>query len=151
MRAVGKLVKPVIGITGEALKSVGQNELKGLFNKKSSRIAQVVSTGRISPLTIAARPDSFTPPRPYSPVKFTDSPIEGMYGATNQQQLIGGRRRRATRRSQKGGFYPSVFEGVRGAAMLTPLAMRQAYRLWSSRKARSGKRNKKSKRITRKR
>jgi hypothetical protein len=62
-------------------------------------------------------------------------------------------KRRDTRRVRKplkGGFYPSVFEGVRGAAMLTPLVMRQAYRLISSRKTKSGPRRRKSKRTTRK-
>ena len=60
------------------------------------------------------------------------------------------RNKRQTKK-QMGGFYPSVFEGIRGAAMLTPLAVRQAYRLMSSRKTRSGGRRHKSKRTTRKR
>jgi hypothetical protein len=61
------------------------------------------------------------------------------------------RQTKKQRKPLKGGFYPSVFEGIRGAAMLTPLAVRQAYRLMSSRKTRSGKRHRKSKRTTRKR
>lgn len=64
---------------------------------------------------------------------------------------IKGTRRKTVRRHQKGGFYPSVMEGVRGAALLTPLALRQAYRLMSNRKTRSGTRRRKSKRTTRKR
>jgi hypothetical protein len=40
-------------------------------------------------------------------------------------------------RKQKGGFYPSVFAGVRNASMLMPFVMRQCYRMWdSSRKTR---------------
>lgn len=35
------------------------------------------------------------------------------------------------KRTQKGGFYPSVFEGVRNASILMPLALRQAYRMFS--------------------
>jgi hypothetical protein len=52
---------------------------------------------------------------------------------------------KATRRHkrQKGGFYPSIMEGVRGAALLTPLAVRQAYRLLGNS---SGTRRRRSKR-----
>ena len=49
------------------------------------------------------------------------------------------RRFRQTRkqtRKQKGGFYPSVYGGVQGATLLLPVAARQAYRLWNSRKTR---------------
>jgi hypothetical protein len=41
-------------------------------------------------------------------------------------------RAKATRaKRQIGGFYPSVFEGVRNASILTPLVLRQAYRMFS--------------------
>jgi hypothetical protein len=41
---------------------------------------------------------------------------------------------------QIGGFYPSVFEGVRNASILTPLVLRQAYRMFSdTRKAKKTK------------
>ena len=33
---------------------------------------------------------------------------------------------------QRGGYYPSVFEGVRGAYYLLPLVLRQAYSLYNS-------------------
>jgi hypothetical protein len=42
-------------------------------------------------------------------------------------------------RRQKGGFYPSVFGGVRNATMLMPLIMRQCYRMWESKKTRRRK------------
>lgn len=42
-------------------------------------------------------------------------------------------------KKQKGGFYPSVFHGVTNAAMLAPLAFRQAYNFWSRRKTRRSK------------
>ena len=32
---------------------------------------------------------------------------------------------------QQGGFYPSVFEGVRNASILMPLVLRQGYRMFS--------------------
>jgi hypothetical protein len=52
-------------------------------------------------------------------------------------------RARATRAKAKrqiGGFYPSVFEGVRNASILTPLVLRQAYRMFSdTRKAKKTK------------
>ena len=35
------------------------------------------------------------------------------------------------RHRQTGGFYPSVFEGVRNASLLMPLVLRQAYRMFS--------------------
>ena len=44
-----------------------------------------------------------------------------------------------TRKNQKGGFYPSVFEGVRNAGLLVPLVLRQAYRLWGTKKAKKSK------------
>lgn len=37
-------------------------------------------------------------------------------------------------RKQKGGFYPSVFGGVRNATLLMPLIMRQCYRMLESNK-----------------
>ena len=46
------------------------------------------------------------------------------------------RKNRSRRKSRvykgKGGFYPSVFGGISGATILTPLAVRQAYRLWNN-------------------
>jgi len=44
-----------------------------------------------------------------------------------------------TRKNQKGGFYPSVFEGVRNAGLLVPLVLRQAYRLWGTKKTKKTK------------
>lgn len=45
------------------------------------------------------------------------------------------RRRRVIRQSKrvpiKGGFYPSVMEGVRTSAVLLPIVARQAYRLYN--------------------
>jgi len=41
-------------------------------------------------------------------------------------------RKGQTRKAQKGGFYPTVFEGVRNASMLIPLAARQVYNMWKS-------------------
>ena len=40
--------------------------------------------------------------------------------------------RKTRKTSQQGGFYPTVFEGVRNASMLIPLAARQAYNMWKS-------------------
>ena len=34
-------------------------------------------------------------------------------------------------KKQRGGFYPSVFEGVRNASILMPLVLRQGYRMFS--------------------
>ena len=34
------------------------------------------------------------------------------------------------RKSQRGGFYPSVFGGVANATILIPAVLRQGYRLW---------------------
>jgi hypothetical protein len=45
-------------------------------------------------------------------------------------------RSRKQKHTQKGGFYPSVFHGVTNAAILAPLAFRQAYNFWSRRKTR---------------
>jgi hypothetical protein len=41
------------------------------------------------------------------------------------------RKTRKQMQKQKGGFYPSVFEGVRNASLLMPLVLRQAYRMFS--------------------
>jgi len=41
------------------------------------------------------------------------------------------RKTRKQMQMQKGGFYPSVFEGVRNASLLMPLVLRQAYRMFS--------------------
>jgi len=46
---------------------------------------------------------------------------------------------------QKGGYYPSVFEGVRNAALLMPLVARQAMRLYESQQSRRRKGRKGSK------
>ena len=62
---------------------------------------------------------------------------------------MGGTRLRKTRKNarnrslkklrQKGGYYPSVFEGIRNAAILMPAVARQVYNMWKN-----------SKRLTRK-
>jgi hypothetical protein len=43
-------------------------------------------------------------------------------------------RKTKTLKKQKGGFYPTVMEGVRSAGVLSFLAARQAYRLWNNSK-----------------
>jgi hypothetical protein len=60
--------------------------------------------------------------------------------------MKGGKRKiRKTKRKlnkckgQKGGFYPSVYSGVTGAALLAPFAARQAYDFWNRRKTRKSK------------
>jgi len=46
-------------------------------------------------------------------------------------------RRRATRKkSQKGGYFPSIYGGISNASMLIPLVARQAYRMYDNRKSR---------------
>lgn len=40
--------------------------------------------------------------------------------------------KRRTIKKQKGGYYPSVFEGVRNAYYILPIALRQGYRLLNS-------------------
>ena len=37
-------------------------------------------------------------------------------------------------RTQKGGFYPSIYDGVARASLLAFAAARQGYRLWSNSK-----------------
>jgi len=49
------------------------------------------------------------------------------------------RRSRKTRKKQKGGFYPSVYGGIAGAKMLTPLIARQMMRMYETRKMRKRK------------
>lgn len=41
---------------------------------------------------------------------------------------------------QKGGYYYSVYEGIRTAGILTPLVFRQAYRLLNQTRRKAGKR-----------
>lgn len=61
-----------------------------------------------------------------------------IYFKTKSAYVI--KHKRKSRRRQQGGFYPSVFAGVRNAGMLMPLVMRQSYRMWeSSRKTRRSK------------
>ncbi len=45
-------------------------------------------------------------------------------------------RSRSKRKNQKGGFYPSIYDGVARASLLAIAAARQGYRLWSNRKQR---------------
>jgi hypothetical protein len=42
-------------------------------------------------------------------------------------------------KGQKGGFYPSVYDGVVRATLLAPFAARQAYDFWNRRKTRKSK------------
>jgi hypothetical protein len=42
-------------------------------------------------------------------------------------------------KEQKGGFYPSIYSGVSTALYAAPLAIKQGYRLWNSRKTRKNK------------
>ena len=42
-------------------------------------------------------------------------------------------------KKQKGGFYPSIYSGVSTALYAAPLAIKQGYRLWNSRKTRKNK------------
>ncbi len=51
-------------------------------------------------------------------------------------------RKNKTLKNQKGGFYPSVMEGVRAAGVLSFLAARQAYRLWNNSKLKTRKQRK---------
>lgn len=44
------------------------------------------------------------------------------------------------RKKQKGGYYYSIYEGVRTAGYLTPLVFRQAYRLLNRKTKRKNKR-----------
>jgi ATP-binding cassette subfamily F protein uup len=49
----------------------------------------------------------------------------------------------AQAKGQKGGYYPSVYEGIRNATILLPAVARQAYNLWKkSRKRRTIKKRK---------
>jgi hypothetical protein len=48
-----------------------------------------------------------------------------------------------TKRKQKGGFYPSVYGGVSTASLLAVAGIRQGYRLWSNRKQRKTRRQRK--------
>lgn len=43
---------------------------------------------------------------------------------------------RKSRKTLKGGFYPSIYSGVSSATYLAPFVAKQAYRLWNSRKSR---------------
>ena len=52
---------------------------------------------------------------------------------------------------QRGGYYPSVFEGVRGAYYLLPLVLRQGYNLWNSKSSTRRRVNRKRNRKTRRR
>lgn len=59
-----------------------------------------------------------------------------------------GRMQRKTRRSrQRGGFYPSVYGGISGAKMLTPLIARQMMRMYETNTRKTRKR--KSKKLSR--
>jgi hypothetical protein len=50
------------------------------------------------------------------------------------------KRKHIRKKVLKGGFYPSIYSGVSTASFLAPLAARQAYRLWNSRRNTSRKR-----------
>ena len=54
-------------------------------------------------------------------------------------------------RKQSGGFYPSVFEGVKNAYILLPAVLRTGYSLWNSRKTVSRRRISKRRKIMTKR
>ena len=42
---------------------------------------------------------------------------------------------RATRKKQRGGFYPSVYSGITGARILAPLIAKQLYMMFSNAKS----------------
>ena len=50
---------------------------------------------------------------------------------------------------QRGGYYPSVFEGIRGAYYLLPLVLRQGYKLCTSKSSTRRRVNRKRNRKTR--
>jgi hypothetical protein len=58
--------------------------------------------------------------------------------ARKTRKLRKQRKQRKTRK-QSGGYYPSVFEGIRNASVLFPVVMRQAYNLWNTRKTKKNK------------
>jgi hypothetical protein len=53
---------------------------------------------------------------------------------------------RATRKKQRGGFYPSVYSGITGARILAPLIARQIYMMFTNAKAKP-KANRKTKKL----
>ena len=55
---------------------------------------------------------------------------------------------RATRKKQRGGFYPSVYSGITGARILAPLIARQIYMMFSNAKPKAKpKANRKTKKL----
>ena len=55
---------------------------------------------------------------------------------------------RATRKKQRGGFYPSVYSGITGARILAPLIARQIYMMFSNAKPKAkAKANRKTKKL----
>jgi hypothetical protein len=57
---------------------------------------------------------------------------------------------RATRKKQRGGFYPSVYSGITGARILAPLIAKQLYMMFSNAKAKAkqkAKANRKTKKL----
>lgn len=70
-----------------------------------------------------------------APVPFVPRPFVRPYSNENTR-----RQRKTRRRKQRGGFYPSVYGGVAGATMLTPLVARQMMRMYeTSNKTRKSK------------
>jgi hypothetical protein len=67
-------------------------------------------------------------------------PVPFTYKAANA-------RRKTRKQRQKGGFYPSVYSGVAGATMLTPLVARQVMRMYETNTRKTRKR--KSKKLLR--
>ena len=55
---------------------------------------------------------------------------------------------RATRKKQRGGFYPSVYSGITGARILAPLIAKQLYMMFSNAKSNAKqKANRKTKKL----
>ena len=73
-----------------------------------------------------------------------------MGNALSHSAALSRKRKQKTTRKQKGGFYPSVYGGVAGAAMLAPLVARQTLRMFNStRKSRKSLRKKNKRNYTR--